>query len=110
MIGFRNRALLLIGFSGACRRSELFYFDVKEIQITAEGMNMRVRRSKKDQEGQGQYIGIPYSSRLETCPVRAAYRLSEIMEQHPNSSQKEWAKLVGVSQGRVSQIIKGMNS
>lgn len=71
LLGIRDRALLLIGFAGAFRRSELVALDVDHIQVTKEGLVITLERSKTDQEGQGRKIGIPYGSNPATCPVRA---------------------------------------
>ncbi len=69
--GCRDRALLLLGFAGALRRSELVGLDVADITEGSEGLTVRLRRSKTDQEGAGRIIGIPYGSNPITCPVRA---------------------------------------
>jgi site-specific recombinase XerD len=67
----RDRALLLIGFAGAFRRSELVALDVEDVTDTEDGLHIAVRRSKSDQEGAGDVVGIPYGSNPVTCPVRA---------------------------------------
>jgi integrase len=69
--GCRDRALLLLGFAGALRRSELVGLDVADITEGTDGLTVRLRRSKADQEGAGRTIGIPYGSNPATCPVRA---------------------------------------
>jgi len=69
--GCRDRALLLLGFAGALRRSELVGLDVADITEGTEGLTVRLRRSKTDQEGAGRIIGIPFGSNPVTCPVRA---------------------------------------
>ncbi|NTU80672.1 MAG: tyrosine-type recombinase/integrase [Chloroflexales bacterium] len=69
--GRRDRALLLVGFAGALRRSELVGLAVRDAQITREGIVLMIRRSKTDQEGQGMTRGIAYGSNPDTCPVRA---------------------------------------
>jgi integrase len=69
--GKRDRAMLLIGFAGAFRRSELVALDVGDVEVTRDGLVVTVRRSKTDQEGQGRKVGIPYGSNPATCPVRA---------------------------------------
>jgi site-specific recombinase XerD len=71
LLGLRDRALLLIGFAGAFRRSELVSLDVEDVEECAEGLRVTLRRSKTDQEGAGEVKGIPYGRKLETCPVRA---------------------------------------
>jgi site-specific recombinase XerD len=70
LIGLRDRALLLLGFAGAFRRSELVGLDVEDCAFTKDGLTVLLRRSKTDQEGQGRKVGIPYGSCPETCPVR----------------------------------------
>lgn len=70
LIGLRNRALLLVGFSGAFRRSELVGMAIADITWVSEGMVLLVRRSKTDQHGEGLKKALPYGQRAETCPVR----------------------------------------
>jgi integrase len=69
--GCRDRALLLIGFAGALRRSELVGLDVADVTEGSDGLTVRLRRSKTDQEGAGRTVGIPFGSNPVTCPVRA---------------------------------------
>jgi len=69
--GRRDRALLLIGFAGALRRSELVALQVEDIAYDKAGLRLRLRRSKTDQVGQGAEIGLPRGRHVETCPVRA---------------------------------------
>ncbi len=69
--GCRDRALLLLGFAGALRRSELVGLDVVDITEGSDGLTVHLRRSKTDQEGAGRTVGIPYGSNPVTCPVRA---------------------------------------
>lgn len=70
LIGARDRALVLLGFAGAFRRSELVGLEVGDCVFGREGLTVLLRRSKTDQEGQGRKVGIPYGSNPETCPVR----------------------------------------
>jgi len=67
----RDRALLLVGFAGCLRRSELVGLDVADIDVTADGLVLSVRSSKTDQEGAGALVGLAYGSYRPTCPVRA---------------------------------------
>jgi integrase len=71
LLGVRDRALLLIGFAGAFRRSEIVALRVEDCEFTTDGLVITLRRSKTDQEGEGRKVGIPYGSNLETCPVRS---------------------------------------
>jgi len=70
LIGTRDRALLLLGFAGAFRRSELAALDVEDLAFCPEGVRVNLRRSKTDQEGQGRVVGIPPSTDPALCPVR----------------------------------------
>jgi site-specific recombinase XerD len=69
--GLRDRALLLIGFAGGFRRSELAALDCGDVEDGDEGLKILIRRSKTDQGGEGRLVGIPYGSDPKTCPVRA---------------------------------------
>src|ERR1700688_151452 len=69
--GRRDRALLLFGFAGALRRSELVALRVEDVAIVAGGLRLRILRGKTDQAGQGAEIGLPRGRHVETCPVRA---------------------------------------
>jgi integrase len=69
-IGARDRALILLRFAGAFRRSELVGLNVEDCVFGKEGLTVTLRRSKTDQDGAGRKIGIPYGSNPETCAVR----------------------------------------
>jgi site-specific recombinase XerD len=69
--GVRDRALLLLGFAGAFRRSELVALDVEDIEACHDGLLITIRHGKTDQEGIGRLLGIPRGEHAETCPVRA---------------------------------------
>jgi integrase len=69
--GRRDRALLLFGFAGALRRSELVALRVEDVGVVAGGLRLRIVRGKTDQAGQGAEIGLPRGRYAETCPVRA---------------------------------------
>lgn len=67
----RDKALLLVGFMGAFRRSELVQIDVEDLSFTKNGVLILVEHSKGDQEGQGVQVAIPYSSNSSICAVTA---------------------------------------
>jgi len=76
LIGTRDRALMLIGFASALRRSELANLALgnapgHRVSFTKNGLLIELNRSKSDQEGKGAVIGVPFGSHAETCPVRA---------------------------------------
>ena len=90
LLGARDRALLLVGFSGAFRRSELVALEVADLAFTSEGLTVTLRKSKTDQESQGRKIGLPYQSTSATCPVRAT---------------QTWLELAGISEGAVFRSV-----
>ncbi|MBK1659924.1 site-specific integrase [Paracraurococcus ruber] len=82
LAGQRDRAMLLLGFAGALRRSELLALDVDRgidaedltrswVEPTADGLTLRLGTSKGDPAREGVRIGIPRGRHAETCPVRA---------------------------------------
>jgi site-specific recombinase XerD len=86
-LGDRDRALLLIGYAGALRRSELVALSVDgsgehHVMEVPDGLLIRLGRAKADQEAAGTLIAIPFGSHAETCPVRAyrAWRASGAIE------------------------------
>ena len=87
----RDRALLLLGFAGAFRRSELVALDIEDIEETKDGLRVMIRRGKTDQEGKGAVIAIVRGT--VACPV-AAY--------------KAWIEAANISTGPVFRpIAKG---
>lgn len=66
----RDRALLLLGFAGGLRRSELVGFDYSDLEFVRHGIIITLRRSKTDQESASRKIGIPLG-RTRYCPVAA---------------------------------------
>ena len=69
----RDRALLLIGFAGGFRRSEIVGLDCDDVERVRQGLIITLRRSKTDQEGAGRKVGIPFG-RTRHCPVLALDR------------------------------------
>ena len=65
----KNRALILIGFAGGFRRSELVAILYEDIDFVSEGVKIFVKKSKTDQSGEGMTKGIPYFSNQNYCPV-----------------------------------------
>ena len=65
----RDKALLMIGFSAALRRSELVALNMNDLEFTDAGLIITIRKSKTDQEGHGRKISIP-NGRTRYCPVQ----------------------------------------
>lgn len=76
LAAIRDRALIMVGFAAALRRSELAALTwerdgVVVAALVAEGLEIRLARSKADQEGKGEVVAIPYGMNPALCPVRA---------------------------------------
>jgi site-specific recombinase XerD len=91
LASLRDRALLLLGFASAMRRSELVALDVGDIEETPDGLRVTIHRSKTDQEGRGAMIAVPRGTMA--CPVAAL---------------KAWLEAAGITAGAVFRpIAKG---
>jgi site-specific recombinase XerC len=73
LVGLRDRALLLLGFAGALRRSELAAIRVDHLELRERGLRLILPVSKGDRDGKGVNVAIPYGS-TALCPVRALKR------------------------------------
>lgn len=71
LAGKRDKAMLLLGFAAAMRRSELVALRRDDIRFRPEGAIVTLRRSKSDQAGEGTIKGVPHGSNPVTCPVLA---------------------------------------
>ena len=77
LAGRRDRALILVGFAAALRRSELAELEVSRrdgaawVEERPDGLVVHLARSKTDQQAEGAEVGVPYGSNMETCPVRS---------------------------------------
>jgi integrase len=69
--GKRNKAIVLLTFFCAARRSEIAALDIKDLRFEKSGLVVMIRRSKTDQTGQGREIGVPYVANKGLCAVRA---------------------------------------
>jgi site-specific recombinase XerD len=65
----RDKALILIGFSGGFRRSELVSIEIEDLEFTKEGIKIFIKRSKTDQSGEGMIKAIPYFKDKNFCPI-----------------------------------------
>lgn len=86
----RDRAILLFGFAGAFRRSELVALDVADLEERDSGLLVRIRRSKSDQEGRGQEVAVLTGDDPMTCPIRAL---------------RAWLDLAGITEGRLFRSV-----
>jgi site-specific recombinase XerD len=90
LAGLRDRALVLVGFAGAFRRSELAALAVEDLEDVDEGVDVLIRRSKTDQAGEGEMVLIVYAPAAKDCPVRAL---------------RAWLAASGITQGPIFRKI-----
>ena len=75
---FRDRSLILIGFSGGFRRNEIVSLDYEDLDFVGEGLKINLKRSKTDQFGEGAVKGLPYFDNSQYCPVLSLKKWIEV--------------------------------
>ena len=96
---FRDKALILIGFSGGFRRSELVNIHYDDLEFVNEGVKIFIKRSKTDQSGEGMIKAIPYFNNQTFCPVTK-------LKDWINFSEIRSGKVFDISDKSVALIIK----
>ena len=81
---FRDRSIILIGFSGGFRRNEIVSLDYDDLDFVSEGLKINIKRSKTDQFGEGTKKALPYFDNSQYCPV---------------VSLQKWIKISNISSG-----------
>ena len=82
----RDKTIILTGFGGGFRRTELISIDYEDLEFVTEGLKITLRRSKTDQFGEGMIKGLPYFSNKDYCPV---------------SHLKKWIDLSQIKEGPI---------
>ena len=95
----RNKSLILLGFAGGFRRSELVNLEYDDLEFVSEGLKLFIKRSKTDQSGEGSIKAIPYFNNQEYCPV---IKLKNWITQRNIQN----GKIFDISDKSVSLIIK----
>ena len=85
----RDKTLILVGFSGGFRRSEIVNIEYEDLDFVTEGVKIFIKRSKTDQSGEGSIKGIPYFDNYKYCPVR---------------SLKKWIEFDNIKSGRIFSV------
>ena len=75
---FRDKSIILIGFGGGFRRSEIISIDFEDLEFVSEGIKIYIKKSKTDQFGEGFIKGLPYFNNDIYCPVRNLQKWLEI--------------------------------
>ena len=109
----KNKALLLVGFAGGFRRSELVEITIDDIEFVKEGVKIFVKRSKTDQSGEGMTKGIPYFTNPSYCPVISlkdwikegdikSGKVFKMSDKNVALTVKKYVKLAGLDQSKYS--------
>jgi site-specific recombinase XerD len=88
----RDRAVILLGFAGAFRASELVGLNIEQLEFNASGLRIFVARSKEDQTGKGAFVDVPRGESEVTCSVRAV---------------SAWLGRVGRNAGPLFRVVRG---
>ena len=97
----RDKALILLGFAGGFRRSELVNINNEDIEFVPEGVKILIKRSKTDQSGEGIIKAIPYFDNIQFSPVIALKEYLKIKNEQSNHE-----KIFDISDKSVALIIK----
>ena len=97
----RDKALILVGFAGGFRRSELVNINYEDVEFVVEGVKILIKRSKTDQAGEGILKAIPYFDNQEFCPVIA---LKNYINYKPKDDDR--SKVFQISDKSVALILK----
>ena len=93
IVKLRNKTLILLGFGGGFRRTELISIDYEDLEFVEEGVKITIKRSKTDQFGEGMIKGLPYFSNEIFCPV---------------NNLKKWLKMTNIRTGPIfRRFLKG---
>ena len=92
---FRDKSIILLGFGGGFRRTELISIDYEDLEFVDEGVKIIIKRSKTDQFGEGMIKGIPYFTNENYCPV---------------ANLKKWIEIAKIKSGPIfRRFSKGLN-
>jgi len=98
----RDKTLILIGFGGGFRRTELVSIDYNDVEIVAEGVKIVIRRSKTDQFGEGMVKGLPYFSNQKYCPVLHLKKWLELSNIKTGPIFRRFSKSFKLSENRLT--------
>jgi site-specific recombinase XerD len=99
---FRDRSILLIGFSGGFRRNEIVSLDYDDLDFVKEGLKINLKKSKTDQYGEGSVKGLPYFDNTKYCPVVSIRKWIEISKIKSGPLFRRFTKGSNLSEGRLS--------
>jgi len=99
---FRDRSIILIGFSGGFRRNEIVSLDYDDLDFVTEGVKINLKRSKTDQFGEGSTKGLPYFDNTKYCPVLSLKNWIEISNINSGPLFRRFSKGSKLSENRLT--------
>ena len=99
---FRDRSIILIGFSGGFRRNEIVSLNYEDLDFVQEGLKINLRRSKTDQFGEGSVKGLPYSNNSKYCPVVSIQKWIEISKIGTGALFRRFSKGLKLTDNRLT--------
>jgi len=99
---FRDRSIILIGFSGGFRRNEIVSLNYDDLDFVSEGLKINLKRSKTDQFGEGFTKALPYFDNSQYCPVVSLKRWIEISKITSGAVFRRFSKGSKLSENRLT--------
>ena len=98
----RDKSIVLLGFGGGFRRTELISIDYEDLEFVPEGLKITIKRSKTDQLGEGMMKGLPYFTNHEYCPVINLKKWLELSKIKSGPIFKRFAKGSSITNNRLT--------
>ena len=98
----RDKSIILIGFGGGFRRTEIISIDHEDLEFVNEGLKITIRRSKTDQFGEGMIKGLPYFNNGVYCPVKNLQKWLEISQIKSGPIFRRFSKGLSLTNKRLS--------
>jgi len=102
IIKLRDRSIILMGFSGGFRRSEIVSLNYDDLDFVTEGLKINIKRSKTDQFGEGSLKGLPYFDNTKYCPVLSLKNWIEISNINSGPLFRRFSKSSKLLENRLS--------
>jgi len=99
---YRDRSIILIGFSGGFRRNEIVSLDYDDLDFVSEGLKINLKRSKTDQFGEGSVKGLPYFDNPQYCPVLSLKNWIEVSNISSGPLFRKFSKGSKLSENRLT--------
>ena len=99
---FRDRSIILIGFSGGFRRNEIVSLNYDDLDFVSEGLKISIRKSKTDQFGEGAIKALPYFDSTQYCPVVSLKKWIEISNISSGPLFRRFSKGLKLSENRLT--------